>query len=72
MQTNSGLPGKSSHLKNSSDSESWAADMYNFDNRSAVRRQSYNEMIIFRNRWKKAIHEDKCWIDPFKRQSHMN
>ncbi|KAL9141179.1 hypothetical protein ABFS82_14G086500 [Erythranthe guttata] len=38
----------------------------NFDNRSAVRRQSYTEMGIFRNRWTKAVNEDECWIDPFK------
>ncbi|KAL0387249.1 UNVERIFIED_CONTAM: hypothetical protein Sradi_2606700 [Sesamum radiatum] len=46
-----------------------AADMYRFDNRSAVRRQSYNEMMTFRKRWNKAVEEDECWIDPFKQRT---
>ncbi|XP_011092273.1 uncharacterized protein LOC105172510 isoform X2 [Sesamum indicum] len=52
--------------KNLSDSEPLAADMYRYDNRSAVRRQSYNEMMTFRKRWNNAVEEDECWIDPFK------
>ncbi|CAA0814083.1 Protein of unknown function (DUF707 [Striga hermonthica] len=42
-------------------------NMYNLSNRSAVRRQSYTEMLIFSNRWKKAVKEDQCWVDPFTR-----
>ncbi|XAR49319.1 hypothetical protein NMG60_11032488 [Bertholletia excelsa] len=30
-----------------------------------VRRQSYYEMDIFRERWKRAVEKDKCWIDPY-------
>lgn len=37
--------------------------------RSAVRVRSYDEMRSFRNRWNKAVKEDKCWIDPFKQKS---
>ncbi|KAJ4968055.1 hypothetical protein NE237_014756 [Protea cynaroides] len=33
--------------------------------RYAVRKQSYIELKKFKNRWKKAVQEDKCWIDPF-------
>ncbi|XP_038703109.1 uncharacterized protein LOC119999557 isoform X1 [Tripterygium wilfordii] len=32
-----------------------------------VRRQSYIELNIFEQRWKKAAEEDKCWTDPFLR-----
>jgi hypothetical protein len=30
-----------------------------------VRRQSYIELDIFKKRWKKAVEEDECWIDPY-------
>ncbi|XP_058007156.1 uncharacterized protein LOC110650723 isoform X3 [Hevea brasiliensis] len=36
------------------------------DNRVEVRRQSYFEMQIFRDRWKNAVKDDKCWVDPFQ------
>ncbi|XP_020533299.1 uncharacterized protein LOC105629703 isoform X2 [Jatropha curcas] len=36
------------------------------DKRVEVRRQSSEEMQIFRKRWKNAVKEDKCWIDPFQ------
>ncbi|KAK6915872.1 Protein of unknown function DUF707 [Dillenia turbinata] len=36
------------------------------DNRPAVRRQSFIEMQIFRDRWHKAVEEDKCWVDPYQ------
>ncbi|KDP42486.1 hypothetical protein JCGZ_00283 [Jatropha curcas] len=35
-------------------------------NGTEVRRQSSEEMQIFRKRWKNAVKEDKCWIDPFQ------
>ncbi|XP_031099641.1 uncharacterized protein LOC116003843 [Ipomoea triloba] len=35
------------------------------DGRNAVRKQSYAELEIFKNRWSKAVREDKCWVDPF-------
>lgn len=34
--------------------------------RSAVRRQSFKEMQIFKKRWDDAVKEDKCWVDPYK------
>ncbi|KAJ4717573.1 Lysine ketoglutarate reductase trans-splicing-like protein, putative (DUF707) [Melia azedarach] len=37
-----------------------------YDNRPEVRRQSFIEMQIFRKRWKNAVDEDKCWIDPYQ------
>ncbi|XP_068488720.1 uncharacterized protein [Phaseolus vulgaris] len=36
------------------------------DHRVDVRRQSYNELQVFRKRWQKAVEEDKCWVDPFQ------
>ncbi|CAN4108195.1 unnamed protein product [Withania somnifera] len=52
--------------KNLSDSELLAAPIERFDNRSLVRRQSYIEMQIFRDRWRKATKQDHCWVDPFQ------
>ncbi|CAI9769274.1 unnamed protein product [Fraxinus pennsylvanica] len=59
-----------SQSKNLSDSEaSVTSVLYKFDNRSAVRRQSYIEMRIFRNRWNKAVKEDTCWVDLYPQPS---
>ncbi|KAL0454507.1 UNVERIFIED_CONTAM: hypothetical protein Slati_0789900 [Sesamum latifolium] len=69
IKTNTESLDQPSRAKNLSDSEPLAADMYRFDNRSAVRRQSYNEMMTFRKRWNKAVEEDECWIDPFKQRT---
>uniref|UniRef100_F6HK26 Lysine ketoglutarate reductase trans-splicing protein n=1 Tax=Vitis vinifera TaxID=29760 RepID=F6HK26_VITVI len=41
------------------------SEFHKVDNRSAVRRQSFIEMQIFRSRWANAVKEDKCWIDPY-------
>ncbi|KAI3448373.1 hypothetical protein Pfo_005038 [Paulownia fortunei] len=70
-KTNTEFLDQLSHSKNLSDSQSLAGDMYNFDNRSAVRRQSYTEMGIFKNRWNKAVKEDECWVDPFKQPAEQ-
>ncbi|KAG8388839.1 hypothetical protein BUALT_Bualt02G0166700 [Buddleja alternifolia] len=32
---------------------------------SQVRKESFLELDNFKNRWKKAIKEDECWVDPF-------
>ncbi|KAG7946539.1 hypothetical protein I3843_14G045000 [Carya illinoinensis] len=32
-----------------------------------VRYRSYVELEIFKNRWKKAVKEDDCWSDPYKK-----
>ncbi|XP_071936866.1 uncharacterized protein [Coffea arabica] len=36
------------------------------DKGSMVRKRSYAELEIFKNRWKKAVREDKCWSNPFQ------
>ncbi|KAK8694182.1 hypothetical protein V6N13_071738 [Hibiscus sabdariffa] len=33
--------------------------------RSEVKKQSYIELEIFKNRWKRAVQQDNCWSDPF-------
>ncbi|XP_040995203.1 uncharacterized protein LOC121241489 [Juglans microcarpa x Juglans regia] len=35
--------------------------------RAAVRYRSYVELEIFKNRWKKAVKNDDCWSDPYKK-----
>ncbi|BBH06820.1 Protein of unknown function D [Prunus dulcis] len=36
------------------------------DHRVDVRRESYNEMKVFKRKWERAVKDDKCWIDPYK------
>lgn len=36
--------------------------------RYEVRRQSYIELEMFKQRWEKAVEEDECWTDPTKSQ----
>lgn len=31
-----------------------------------VRKRSYVELEIFKNRWKKAVKEDNCWVYSLK------
>ncbi|XP_008802242.1 uncharacterized protein LOC120111871 [Phoenix dactylifera] len=42
---------------------------HTFNERLAVRKRSYVELEIFRNRWQMAVTEDKCWIDPYPESS---
>ncbi|KAK7243268.1 hypothetical protein RIF29_38061 [Crotalaria pallida] len=42
------------------------ASSHETDHRIDVRRLSYHELEVFRNRWQKAAKEDDCWIDPFR------
>ncbi|KAM1122143.1 hypothetical protein EV2_003874 [Malus domestica] len=37
------------------------------DPRTEVRKLSLAELETFKNRWKKAIREDNCWVDPFQK-----
>lgn len=59
--------GHSSPTENFSNLEASApSESHRVDNRSAVRRQSYVEMQIFKKRWNKAAKEDECWVDPYQ------
>ncbi|KAL3515758.1 hypothetical protein ACH5RR_022660 [Cinchona calisaya] len=61
------FPSSSAQAENLSDSDTLATSALNeFDNRSAVRKQSYIEMTIFRKRWSDAVKADQCWVDPYK------
>ncbi|KAJ7961714.1 Lysine ketoglutarate reductase trans-splicing-like protein, putative (DUF707) [Quillaja saponaria] len=42
------------------------------DGRAAVRRQSFIQLEIFKNRWKKAVRDDNCWTDPFQQQQQQS
>ncbi|KAL6142977.1 hypothetical protein ACLB2K_061252 [Fragaria x ananassa] len=33
--------------------------------KNEVRRESYNEMKMFRRKWETAAKKDECWIDPY-------
>ncbi|XP_078166983.1 uncharacterized protein LOC144561761 isoform X2 [Carex rostrata] len=35
------------------------------NDRIKVRQRSYAEQILFNKRWKKAMKEDECWVDPY-------
>ncbi|KAL4572295.1 hypothetical protein LXL04_019067 [Taraxacum kok-saghyz] len=35
------------------------------DIRAEVRKQSFNELETFKRRWRKAVQEDECWVDPY-------
>ncbi|XP_018449848.1 uncharacterized protein LOC130494229 isoform X1 [Raphanus sativus] len=35
------------------------------DNRGKVRMKSSVEMKRFKERWKKAVKDDRCWVDPY-------
>ncbi|CDO97642.1 unnamed protein product [Coffea canephora] len=62
-------PESSTQTENLAGSDTLATSVLNeFDNRSAVRRQSYIEMRIFRRRWNKAVKADQCWVDPYNNQ----
>ncbi|KAF7842820.1 uncharacterized protein G2W53_005118 [Senna tora] len=39
--------------------------------RAKVRMQSFIEMQIFGQRWKDAVKNDKCWIDPYEKQANQ-
>ncbi|KAK9141373.1 hypothetical protein Scep_011054 [Stephania cephalantha] len=60
----SGNASPSKHSPNTAASAPSASHAYN--DRSYVRRQSYIELEIFKNRWKKAVKEDECWNDPYR------
>ncbi|KAI3741120.1 hypothetical protein L1987_58787 [Smallanthus sonchifolius] len=42
------------------------------DTRIEIRRQSTSELEIFKQRWEKAVKEDKDWIDPFFSRKPMH
>ncbi|XP_043718661.1 uncharacterized protein LOC122666682 [Telopea speciosissima] len=66
--TSAETPGLASLSKNSPNAEAQAASQSHVNSdRYAVRKRSFVELEMFKNRWKKAVREDECWIDPFQR-----
>ncbi|CAL1372714.1 unnamed protein product [Linum trigynum] len=52
--------------KSSSNDESSKRHSGGLDPRMEIRRQSTWELQIFKDRWNKAVKEDKFWVDPFR------
>jgi len=42
------------------------------DNRPEVRMKSFVEMKRFKERWKKAVRDDTCWVDPYWNPSGLS
>ncbi|XP_043718733.1 uncharacterized protein LOC122666737 isoform X2 [Telopea speciosissima] len=42
------------------------------DSRYHVRWQSFIELEIFKTRWRNAVKEDKCWIDPYQQSTNQS
>ncbi|CAI9765291.1 unnamed protein product [Fraxinus pennsylvanica] len=57
---------KPSKSNNPSSQTSGASGLNKLDARFEIRKRSYNEMNVFKNRWNMAVAEDECWIDPFQ------
>ncbi|XP_038703247.1 uncharacterized protein LOC119999634 isoform X2 [Tripterygium wilfordii] len=50
-------------------SKQLAPSPHQLTEREAVKKWSYKELEIFKNRWKKAVNEDHCWIKRYQEQS---
>ncbi|CAI9765292.1 unnamed protein product [Fraxinus pennsylvanica] len=57
---------KPSKSNNPSSQTSEASGLNKLDTRFEIRKRSYNEMNVFKNRWNTAVAEDECWVDPFQ------
>ncbi|XP_056862915.1 uncharacterized protein LOC108853019 isoform X1 [Raphanus sativus] len=55
----------SSSSGNETKPKSRVSDSREVDNRAGVRIKSNVEMKIFKERWKKAVDDDRCWVDPY-------
>ncbi|ESQ55544.1 hypothetical protein EUTSA_v10025410mg [Eutrema salsugineum] len=42
-----------------------SSESHEVDNRPEVRMKSFVEMKRFKERWKKAVKDDRCWVDPY-------
>ncbi|KAL0389220.1 UNVERIFIED_CONTAM: Haloalkane dehalogenase [Sesamum calycinum] len=45
-----------------------ASKLEQSEDRNAVRKESFIELDNFKNRWRKAVRDDECWVDPFQQQ----
>lgn len=60
------LGGSSDDQNNQGSSSSSSSKSTGNDHRIDVRRESFNQMKVFRRKWERAVRNDKCWIDPYK------
>ncbi|EXB61165.1 hypothetical protein L484_007431 [Morus notabilis] len=51
-----------------SDAKKAQAESQQSDARSEVRKLSFIELEIFKNRWKKAVKDDENWFDPYEKK----
>ncbi|TQD81036.1 hypothetical protein C1H46_033451 [Malus baccata] len=58
--------GGASDDQNNQGSSSSSSKSTGNDHRVDVRRESFNQMKVFRRKWERAVRNDKCWIDPYK------
>ncbi|XP_031248352.1 uncharacterized protein LOC116106143 [Pistacia vera] len=66
MQTNSETPDLVAQNENLASSKQQVTLSNQPTSRNEVRKRSYVELEIFKNRWKKAVKEDDCWIYSLK------
>ncbi|XP_058093272.1 uncharacterized protein LOC131239536 isoform X2 [Magnolia sinica] len=59
-KSNAEAPSDAAQLKGMLDLATLVAD-----DRSSVRRQSFTDLEIFKERWEAAVKDDECWIDPY-------
>lgn len=52
------------HTKNENTNNTQASNLSHIY-RVSVRRQSFIEWRNFKRRWKQAVRDDKCWVDPY-------
>ncbi|VVB12574.1 unnamed protein product [Arabis nemorensis] len=56
----------STSVRNETDPKSTeSSESHEVDNRPEVRMKSFVEMKRFKERWKKAVKDDRCWVDPY-------
>ncbi|XP_062175544.1 uncharacterized protein LOC133880578 isoform X2 [Alnus glutinosa] len=60
-------PNQSTQDMSSSSGPLEASQSHQSDGRAGVRTRSYIELEIFKNRWKKAVKEDNCWVDSYQK-----
>ncbi|CAA7042722.1 unnamed protein product [Microthlaspi erraticum] len=64
VETSSSSARNDTNLKKSTISQE-SSEFHEVDNRPEVRMKSFVEMKRFKERWKKAVKDDKCWVDPY-------
>lgn len=53
----------------SSDEDKALSGQHGYDDRMKVRKQSYDDLKEFNKRWKVAVKEDGCWVNPYQKST---